>query len=157
MGFGRLCRGRGAMNVGILIFAGRLVLGFVFAFASLHKILFPASFAEAIYLYQVMPDVTINAIAITLPWIELVAALLIVGSRSFKKAAALVILGMLVVFTAAITFNILRGLDVACGCFSSKADEVIGWGNVARNLGYMFLAGLVLAEDWVQEKLRPLR
>ncbi len=145
------------MNVGILIFCGRVILGFVFALASLHKILFPASFAEAIYLYQVMPDFTINAIAITLPWIELVAALAIVGSRTFKDGAALVILLMLAVFTAAITFNILRGLDVACGCFSTSDDEVIGWGNVARNFGYMFLAGLVLAEDWIKDQLRVLR
>lgn len=61
------------------IFA-RLILGGVFVFASFDKILHPASFAEAVYRYQILPDGLINLTAIVLPWLELiVGGFLILG------------------------------------------------------------------------------
>ncbi len=142
------------MNVRFILIACRVLLGVVFLIACIHKILFPEAFALSIFRYQILPNALINVTAITLPWVELVAALAVMFSLRFKDAAATLILLMLAVFTVAMTFNILRGLDVACGCFSSSPDaDVLGWGNVIRNLGYMFIAGVVLFEDSLRQRL----
>ena len=64
----------------VIILAARLILGGVFVFASIDKILHPAAFAEAVYNYQILPDSLINLTAIILPWMELVlGSLLIIG------------------------------------------------------------------------------
>ena len=142
------------MNVRFILIACRVLLGVVFLIACVHKILFPGAFALSIFRYQLLPDAMINVTAITLPWVELVAAVAIMFSLRFKDAAAALILVMLGVFTLAMTYNILRGLDIACGCFSAAADaEALGWGNVIRNLGYMFIATVVLFEDWVRARV----
>lgn len=59
---------------------------------------------------------------------------------------------MLGIFSLAMSMSILRGLDIACGCFSSAGEgDTLGWSNVFRNLGYMFLAAIVMAEEWIKE------
>lgn len=142
------------MNMRFILIACRVLLGVVFIIASAHKILFPGDFAEAVFQYRILPDALINVTAITLPWIELVVALAIMFSARFKDGAALVILLMLAAFAAAMSFNLLRGLEIACGCFSVGDDvELIGWGTVLRNIGYMFLASAVLAEDWILQRV----
>ena len=141
------------MNVTFIMAACRLLLGLVFLAASAHKILDAEAFAMSIYQYQLLPESLVNGLAITLPWIELVAGIAIIVSARFKDGAALLMLVMLGVFALAISINLLRGLDIACGCFSAEGD-VIGWGNVFRNLGYMFLALVILCEKQVHALLR---
>ncbi|MDH3555163.1 MAG: DoxX family membrane protein, partial [Deltaproteobacteria bacterium] len=48
----------------------RIVLGWVFIYASLDKIRHPDLFAEAVYNYQLLPEVAVNLVAICLPWVE---------------------------------------------------------------------------------------
>ena len=64
----------------VIILAARLILGGVFVFASIDKILHPAAFAEAVYNYQILPDNLINLTAIVLPWLELVLGSLLISS-----------------------------------------------------------------------------
>jgi len=135
------------VNPVFILAACRVLLGLAFLIACSHKILFPGSFAQTLYFYQLLPDRLINPLAITLPWVEAVAAVAIMASARFKDAAALLMIGLLAVFTAAIAINLFRGLDVSCGCFSTGGDDPIGWGNVIRNAGYMFIAFLVLFEE----------
>ncbi|MGB6376886.1 MAG: MauE/DoxX family redox-associated membrane protein, partial [Syntrophobacteria bacterium] len=44
----------------------RMVLGCVFIYASLDKIRHPDLFAEAVYNYQLLPEVAVNLVAICL-------------------------------------------------------------------------------------------
>ena len=65
-----------------LILALRLYIGYVFLAACFHKIVHPEMFAVDVATYQILPLYLINLMAIVLPWIELVAALmLILGLR----------------------------------------------------------------------------
>ena len=141
------------MNVTFIMAACRLLLGLVFLAASAHKILDPEAFAMSIYQYQLLPESLVNGLAITLPWIELVAGIAIIASARLKDGAALLMLFMLGVFAIAIRINLVRGLDISCGCFSAAGDDVIGWGYVFRNLGYMFLALVILCEKQVHALL----
>lgn len=101
-----------------------LVLGAVFVYASLDKIAKPLDFARILYHYQVIgPSATIpplvpNLVAVTLPWVELVAGLLLIVGVLRREAAAVVGL-LLVVFLATVGSALYRGINIEnCGCFT---------------------------------------
>jgi cobalt-zinc-cadmium efflux system protein len=99
----------------------RLILGAVFVLASVDKILHPAAFAQAIYNYQILPDAVINLTAIVLPWLELLLGILLIAGLWLPGATVLVNL-LLLTFFAALVFNVARGLDVHCGCFTTSTE-----------------------------------
>jgi uncharacterized membrane protein YphA (DoxX/SURF4 family) len=99
-----------------LLFIIRIVLGFIFIYAGVEKISDPETFAISISNYRLLPIAIINFFAITLPWIELVAGILIVFGISVKENSA-IIFSMLLVFTVAIIISLFRGLSIDCGCF----------------------------------------
>jgi putative oxidoreductase len=132
----------------ILALAARLYLGGVFIFASWHKIADPAAFAVDIATYQILPLGLVNPMAIALPWLELVAGLmLVIGFRT--RAAALLIAAMMAMFTAAIAIAVGKGLDMSCGCFASQgaAEDPISWLTIVRDSGWLLLALYVLFLD----------
>jgi uncharacterized membrane protein YphA (DoxX/SURF4 family) len=132
----------------------RLLLGTVFVYASLDKIASPAAFAKIVYQWQVIGPVPSNVVAVTLPWIEIVAGLLLIAGV-WKRESSLVIALMLVVFVVAAASVMARGIDVEnCGCVSVAKAEVpaawpppwmkgVGWFLVTRNLA-LLAASLVL-------------
>ena len=131
---------------------GRLILAVIFLLASVPKIIAPHEFAIAVFRYQLLPDAAINLMAIFLPWIELVAAIAILFPRVSDGAAA-ILFGLLAVFTAAISIDLVRGINISCGCFTLDTDAgPIGWWEVVRDVGLLIVAGFVL---WAS--LRPRR
>jgi len=119
----------------------RLVLGAIFIYASIDKIAHPADFARAIFYYRILPVSLVNIFAVVLPWAELFAGtLLILGI--FTRGSVLLIDVMLLVFIVAIAYNVLRGVDISCGCFTvSPAAEKHGLSLLYRDIG-MLLMGL---------------
>ncbi|MEW6533009.1 MAG: MauE/DoxX family redox-associated membrane protein [Thermodesulfobacteriota bacterium] len=105
-----------------LVLAARLFIGGLFIYASVHKILDPAEFAQAIRNYLILPTAWTNIVALTLPWIEFVAGLLIILGIE-TAAAALIITGMLAVFLPALFYAYFTGLNITCGCFSAAANS----------------------------------
>jgi len=110
----------------LIPFLIRLLLGTVFVAAGALKALDPAAFANDVARYGMVPYPLVNLVALTLPWVELSAgALLVLGV--WKRASALVIAGLNVVFLAAISVALVRGLEV-CGCFgASVARKASPW------------------------------
>jgi len=97
----------------------RVFLGLLFLAASIDKILHPGDFAKIIHNYQILPDNLINIVAIVLPWLEGILGLLLVAGLWLPGAAVLANL-LLAAFFSALIFNMARGIDVHCGCFSTK-------------------------------------
>jgi hypothetical protein len=106
------------MNAASLSRSSRLVLAFVFAAAAPQKILTPAEFAASVGSYLILPDMLINFTALTLPWLEIVVAILLV-CRAWTGPALFLANAMLAVFLGAVVSAHLRGIDLNCGCFSS--------------------------------------
>jgi len=126
----------------------RLYLGVIFVWACWHKILDPYSFALDVATYQMMPLSLINLFALILPWIELVAAvLLILGLR--VRAASLLIAGMMAMFLCALSIALARGLQMSCGCFASQgaAEDPISWKTLLRDGAWLLLALYVFFFD----------
>jgi uncharacterized membrane protein YphA (DoxX/SURF4 family) len=124
--------------------AARLSLAGIFIYASVDKIAHPAAFAKDVYNYQILPDALINLTALVLPWLELFLGLCLLAGL-WLPGAALTANGLLVVFLAAFIFNMARGLDVNCGCFSTGSDEPAmsaGW-YLLRDFGF-FAVGAFL-------------
>jgi len=125
----------------VLIF--RLVLGITFVYASLDKIAHPDQFAKIVYNYKILPGFLINIFAVTLPWVELLAGLfLILGI--FTESASLLISLLLVIFLFAISVNVLRGVDLNCGCFSTDpAGKEEGISLIFRDLIFLFMGFMI--------------
>jgi len=127
----------------------RWYLGVLFIGACLHKIAHPGSFALDIATYDILPLVLVNLAAVTLPWAELAAGLMLVaGLRS--RAAAWMIAGMMAVFAIALVIALGKGLDMSCGCFASQGavdEDPISVLTVLRDLVWLGLAGFVIVFD----------
>ena len=101
----------------------RVALGAFFLWASLDKIAHPAAFAKIVYQWQVLGPVGSNLVAVLLPWIEALAAVLLMAGL-WKRESAAVIAVLLVVFIGAAASVMARGIDVEnCGCTSVAAGH----------------------------------
>ena len=130
------------------LWLARLAVAAIFLGACLAKIRDPAAFALAVNRYRILPGEFVNLVAIILPWIELLTGLAVLaGPARFRAAGALLIVGMLAVFTTAISFNLLRGIEASCGCFSTRADAAVsdGW-NLVRNGALIWLSLAVFVD-----------
>jgi len=117
-----------------LEFAVRFVLGGIFIFASINKIIAPAHFAKIIYGYYLFSEHSINLIAIILPYLELFSGTALVLGI-YPRSAAIILGTLLLFFCIAISINLVRGVEFDCGCFSF--DEP----------GYFFSAKQLLFRD----------
>ncbi|MBI3008488.1 MAG: DoxX family membrane protein [Candidatus Omnitrophica bacterium] len=129
-------------NSYLLLFL-RLFVGGVFIYASIDKIAHPAQFAHAIENYRILPHFLVNIFAIILPWVELVAGLLLI-SGVWSGASALIISGLLTMFIIAITAGLLRGLDISCGCFTTSGGENLGLSLILRDVILLLITTHIL-------------
>ncbi|WP_432736518.1 MauE/DoxX family redox-associated membrane protein [Maridesulfovibrio sp. FT414] len=121
----------------------RILLGFVFIVASADKIVDPAGFAEIIRNYQLLPAMMVGPVAFFLPWLEFVCGAMLVCNIMLETATA-ILTAMLLVFIAALSANLYRGIDVACGCFSTDATKASGMiETIIRDVILLGIAGLV--------------
>ena len=112
----------------------RLVVGIIFLYAGVVKIADPLGFAQALYNYRLLPAWTINPLAIILPWLELVVGgSLVLGI--WTLGAGVVASLLFAVFAGALGVNLIRGLDISCGCFSTATTaSPITWLHLAGDL-----------------------
>jgi len=95
---------------------GRWILGVIFLYAAITKILDPAGFAADISHYALLPNSMVNATAVILPWIEAIVGLAMLAGFAADGATLFVSL-ILFLFLAALGQAFVRGLDINCGCF----------------------------------------
>lgn len=122
-----------------LLFVSRLILGALFIYASYDKAINPLGFAQIMHNYRVAPPSLINIASVMLPWIELLAGvLLIIGCKA--RGANLLIIGLLVFYIVLLTVTMIRGINVSCGCFStSQAAKSNLLDVIFRDIGMLIL------------------
>lgn len=113
----------------------RFGIGGFFIIAGLIKIVDPAGFAFEIDHYQLLPWVAVAAVALYLPWLELLCGIALI-TRCWSRAAAMLILMMLIVFVIALGSAWIRGLDISCGCLGGEGN--------ASNIPMVILRDLVM-------------
>lgn len=120
-----------------------LGLGSVFLYAAWGKVLDPRPLVTIIWGYRILPAGPINLLAVYMPWLELLVGVCL-ATGLMRRAAAFWAAALLVMFEIALGINALRGVNVACGCFSANAEETHNaWLLVLRDLP-MLAAALVM-------------
>jgi len=143
-----------------LTLAVEVALGAIFVVAAIPKIADPPAFAHMIYNYRMLPGAAVNGLALWLPWVELLTgAALIAGV--WRRASAAIVAALLVLFIAAIAFNLGRGHAVDCGCFDvrsvGKSREALlrdMWWVLARDVGMLLMAAISLAASFREPRRR---
>jgi uncharacterized membrane protein YphA (DoxX/SURF4 family) len=124
--------------------AAQIIAGLIFLAAALPKIADLAGFAKSVHnfhLEAVFPVGGINLLAMTIPWVELIAGLaMLAGVR--PRAGAIVYTLLLTVFTLGVVQALARGLSFDCGCFGKAGSAPIGIKKLAEN-AVMIAIGLV--------------
>ncbi len=140
-------------ETGFPLLVARVILAATFIYMGAMKVNEPIDFLKQIRQYQMLPEtpaIYLNATAIVLPWLEMVAGVaLLIGLRFHGAAAAIAL--MLLVFTPAILIRALHiqaetgssFFEIAfdCGCGSGP---VTIWSKLLGNVGLFTLAMLVL-------------
>jgi uncharacterized membrane protein YphA (DoxX/SURF4 family) len=124
----------------------RVTIGLVFVIAALGKIGDLAWFGQQLHNYRIVPAWSENALALVMPWIELLAGLaLVLGIRA--RAGGAIALALMIVFTLAVAAAWARGLDFRCGCFGKIGAASIGAQKFAENVGLTLLAALAVRRE----------
>jgi cobalt-zinc-cadmium efflux system protein len=108
----------------------RILLGLVFLYASIDKIIHAAAFAQTVFHYQVFPNLLVNLTTIVLPWLEALLGLSLISGIMLPGAVFLSNI-LLSLFLVLLLSAVLRGLDIDCGCFvtgqASENGVSMGW------------------------------
>ena len=96
----------------------------------------PSAFVKDVANYQMLPHALTHLVAITLPWIEVVAGVLLLLGV-WVRPSALIIGGLIVVFLIGITQALARGLDIHCGCFGTAGGRKVGVTALAEDVSFL--------------------
>ena len=126
-----------------LITVLRLLLGAVFIISGGEKLLDLKFFGLVVAEYQILPSLLIPAVAILVSLCELLCGIMLLLDL-FSRISASVMLCMMAIFIAAMTNNLIRGLEHDCGCFEFLAQwyglkEEIGIGPILRDILFFIL------------------
>jgi uncharacterized membrane protein YphA (DoxX/SURF4 family) len=124
----------------------RVLLGVVFVYSSSEKVLDPARFAIAVRAYELLPPPLTNLFALVLAWTELLAGIMLILGVYTRKAAAAVLL-LLVMFVGAIATTIVRGMAIDCGCFGNEGGAQTGYWLIVRNILLIAASLMVMRFD----------
>ena len=133
-------RNRPAWTAALSHLAALVVAG-VFLWFALPKITDARQFAVDIGNYRLLSRYASAWFAIVLPWWEIGASLALLWPGT-RKAGAILIAGLLVMFIGAVGLAMSQGLDITCGCGGHGSGKA-GWLTILRNVG--LLAGTAIA------------
>lgn len=111
----------------------RIVLGGIFIYASIDKIINPEQFIHALANYRILPRGLENFFALLLPWVEVtIGVFLVLGMYEWIALTLYNIL--MLVFMAVIALSLIRGLNISCGCFTTDPNAAkITWLTMMRD------------------------
>lgn len=125
----------------------RLVLAATFAVAGIAKLADRRGSRVSLVEFGV-PVTLATPLSIALPIGELmVAAALVVDSSS--RRGGLAALALVLIFIAAISYNLARGHKPECHCFGRLSSAPIGWTTLVRNSLLAALAIAAWQQDWI--------
>lgn len=117
-----LCCIRGAMVTihSYLDLLCRWLLAVVFLYAGIPKLFDLHGFAAVIGAYSLVPESLLYVTACFLVILEIIAAVALLFKKNFGLHLTAV---LMTVFIAVLTYGIVMGLDIDCGCFAVSDPE----------------------------------
>jgi putative oxidoreductase len=120
-----------SLPISFLAIIGAQLLALVFLFAGLAKLVTRGNFTKSVEAYNLLPRRIDKFVGKSLPWLELAVAILL-GIGLCVEAGACIALALLFIFSLAQTTVLLKGQEVACGCFGSSSSHPITDSRAAR-------------------------
>lgn len=99
-----------------------LVVGGIFIYAGILKVLDPVQFGIDIDNYKTLPWFVSVRLAFYLPWLEIFCGLALVF-RFLYRGGLSILTGLVLVFIGATIAAKVRGLDITCGCFGHASQN----------------------------------
>ncbi|XPV77446.1 MAG: MauE/DoxX family redox-associated membrane protein [Desulfovibrio sp.] len=99
----------------------RIVIGIIFLYSGATKLMDLNGFALAIANYQLIPADFAPLAGTFLASLEVICGLALILNM-YTVGSTLIIIALLVVFMAALSSALYRGLDINCGCFTTSSD-----------------------------------
>jgi putative oxidoreductase len=118
----------------LLARAARVLLGALFLWASVTKVPDMAAFAESVANYRIVPPSLVPVVAVAVVGVEILAGVALMLNL-WARGAALLLAGLLAVFTVGLASALARGIDLACGCFGGT--DAATWWTVLRDLALL--------------------
>lgn len=120
-----------------------LILATVFLNAAYLKLNHQPWFKRQLISYALFPEMMIPIVAIIIPLVEMVIALLLLLPWSAAWGAIAVSI-MMLIYISAIAISIIRGKrDIDCGCSGPSRMQPLRWSLISKNIFLITLAGFV--------------
>ena len=128
----------------------RLIIGGIFIYAAIGKIIDPSHFAHDVSAYRILPTPLVNVFAIFLPYIELLAGIGLLTGFWLDACSAIISI-LTVIFLIAAISAMARGLNIECGCFTLSSHGKVGWELITRDI-LMLAGGVVVLLSKIKQK-----
>lgn len=125
----------------LVLLAARCLVVIVFLRAGLAKLTDLADFRSAVANYRLLPRGLVTPVALSLPFAEFAAAVLL-ALGILPAVVAWLLAALLLSFALAIAVNLARGRTFDCGCVGA-APQTISWSHVISNLMLAAVAVLI--------------
>jgi uncharacterized membrane protein YphA (DoxX/SURF4 family) len=123
----------------------RLSLACIFIYAGFVKLLEPRAFAHAIAQYDLIPEGLLPLVAVSLPALELLAGLGLIGEvRGSLTSIAI----LLLIFLVVLGYAVWQNLDIECGCFTIDELDAQDHVNIAFWRDLMMIAATLYLYWW---------
>jgi uncharacterized membrane protein YphA (DoxX/SURF4 family) len=116
-----------------------VLLGGLFFYAGLQKVLHIHEFAEAVLAYRLLPESLVGLAVAGLPWLEIAAGLCLVAGIK-RRSCLLLLSGLVAIFLVVIFITMARGFSIDCGC-GLFFQRQVGWGAVLEDAILLIWAG----------------
>ena len=99
-----------------------LIVGGIFIYAGVIKVMDPVAFARDIDNYHILPWAVSVRLAFYLPWLEVFCGLAVICGL-FYRGGLLILNALTSIFIIASIVAKARGLDISCGCFGHASKN----------------------------------
>jgi putative oxidoreductase len=122
----------------------RMICGLLLAGASLDKLGDAAGFSKIILeCYNFFPRDLVPLAAVVIPWFEFFTGLCLMAGFRWR-GAAFVFCALMALYSLAIFWDLLHGIDCNCGCFNKDSTEKMTWLTLARDLLFFGMGWITL-------------
>lgn len=123
----------------------RWVLGGVLVWAAVSKLANLQDFYGALIAYKLpLPDALLRAVAMSLPWLEMLCGLMLVTKVRIEAALGWSVI-LFFVFAVATAQAWARGLDISCGCLDLQLLGISSTSKIFESVGFAFVRAAFLA------------
>jgi uncharacterized membrane protein YphA (DoxX/SURF4 family) len=118
-----------------------IIIGGLFIYAGVVKVIDPGEFARDIDNYKMLPWQLSVWMGLYLPWLEIFCGVALIV-RVLDRGSVFILTALMMLFIVITIIAKARGLDISCGCFGHASKYLSFAWHLA--LDFLLLGGLVL-------------